>query len=322
MILPSSGGAPRFAYGETRTIHRLRVDPGPTGLGDPEAPHLAVVIDVETTGLDRQRDRIIELALRQFRYDDEGRITNIGRSFTWLQDPGRPLTEEIMKLTGLNDDMLSGQSIDKGLAARILRRVDLVVAHNASFDRPRVEDEVPEAAGAPWGCSCAEIGWRDFGFDGRSLGYLLTQAGYYNAAHRAADDVDSTIALLAHEVVSGRTALLDLIERSSKATWIVRAKGAAFDSKELLKQRGYRWDVDLKVWFVEVPDREKEERWLLTNIYAPSANAQALGPEWIRISARNRWNPGTQAKGTIDYPKVDDLAFKPAAGTALLGSSP
>ena len=298
MLAVPAAGRPPMAGKESRRIYRLDVREGPTGVGDPGAPNIAVVVDVETTGLDRTRDVIIELAMRQFRYDDAGRITSIGRPFCWLQDPGRPLTEEIMQITGLNDDMVKGQSIDKELAARILRRSTLVVAHNASFDRPRVEDEIPDAAGVAWGCSCNEIDWRGFGFDGRSLGYLLAQIGYYNGAHRASADVDSTIALLAHEVTPGRTAMAALVERSSKETWIVRAKGAAFETKDHLKQRSYRWDMDLKVWWKEVDDRAGEEIWLAANVYAPSAGAMALGPEWVRITNVHRWNPATQRKNT------------------------
>lgn len=280
---------PRFAGTEVRKLYRLDLKEGPTGVGDPDAPNIAVVIDVETTGLDQKRDVIIELAMRQFRYDAEGRVTNIGRSFTWLQDPGRPLTQEIMKLTGLDDDMLKGQSIDEDMATRILRRADLVVAHNAGFDRPRVEARIPNAAGLAWGCSCHEIGWRDLGFDGRSLGYLLSQAGYYNGAHRAAADVDSTIALLAHEVAPGQSAMAELVARSSRDSWMVRAEGAAFECKDDLKARAYRWDPEDKVWFREVADRDEEEAWLMINVYSPGARPTSVAPVWRQLSARERW---------------------------------
>lgn len=285
----SAAVRPRFAGSGSRQLYQLELTEGPTGLGDPDAPNIAVVVDVETTGLDRKRDVIIELAMRQFRYDAAGRVTNIGRSLSWLQDPSRPLTEEIMKLTGLDDDMLKGQSIDKEVAARILRRADLVVAHNASFDRPRVEDEIPEAAGRAWGCSCVEIGWRDFGFDGRSLGYLLSQAGYFNGAHRAAADVDSTIALLAHEAAPGRSAMAELVTRSAQDSWTVRAVGTAYERKDDLKARGYRWDSDDRIWCREIADRYEEEAWLMLNVYSPWARPTSAAPEWRRISARERW---------------------------------
>lgn len=291
MVAPvggSTGDWLRRADDEVRVLHRLRVQQGETGLGDPLARNVGVVVDVETTGLSATEDVIIELAMRRFRWDDAGRITTVGQRWCWLEDPERPLPEEIIKLTGLDDAMLRNEEIDDLSAGSILRSATLCIAHNASFDRPRVEDRL-DLEGLPWACSCAEIPWRDFGYDGRSLGYLLCQAGFYNGAHRASDDVDSTIALLAQELTPGRTALSALVERSFADSWIVRAVGAAFEMKDGLKARGYRWDGDRKVWWIEVADRALEEWWLAANVYVASSNPKALGPEWIRISNRERW---------------------------------
>lgn len=277
----------RDGGGAVRLLHPLHVAEGPTGLGDPGAPDEAVVVDVETTGLGAD-DPIIELAMRRFRWDDAGRITAIGRRFCWLEDPGRPLTEEIVRLTGLDDAMLAGGRIDERIARRIMLDARICIAHNARFDAPRVERRLG-LEGLAWACSCSEIPWRELGFDGRSLGHLLYQAGFYNGAHRASDDVDSTIALLALEVSTGRTALAELIDRSFTGTWIVRAVGAAFELKDRLKARGYRWDPDRKCWWIEVVNRQPEDRWLAANVYAAGASPKEAGPEWVPVTNRERW---------------------------------
>ena len=185
--------------------------------------------------------------------------------------------------------MLLGKEIDRSSAARLINSADLVIAHNASFDRPRVDREIAGVEGQRWACSCHEIDWRRFGFDGRTLGYLLAQAGLFNGSHRAADDVDSLIALLAHEVAPGRTALAELVDRSFQESWVVRAVGAAFNRKDDLKARGYRWDPAGEVWWKEVIERQPEEWWLAANIYTPSANPRRLGAEWDSITNRQRW---------------------------------
>ncbi|WP_234703268.1 exonuclease domain-containing protein [Sphingobium chlorophenolicum] len=71
---------------------------------------IGVVIDVETTGLDRDTDRIIELAVQRFRFDDRGRIVQVGLPRVWREDPGIPIDPKITKLTGLAVDDIAGQA--------------------------------------------------------------------------------------------------------------------------------------------------------------------------------------------------------------------
>lgn len=237
-----------------RRLRRVRVIKGPTGFGAPKAPGIRAVVDVETTGLDPEKDAIVELAIRRFRYDGDGRITRIDRCFSWLEDPGIALPPEIVRLTGLTDEAVAGRRIDDDEAARVLGSAGLVIAHNAGFDRPFVERRLPGAAGLPWACTRAEAPWRKNGFEGWKLGDLLAQAGLFNDAHRAAGDVDSVVALLGHGLPSGRTVLAELTERSFADGWIVRASGAAFERKDELKARGCLWDGTGRVWWRKVSD--------------------------------------------------------------------
>jgi DNA polymerase III subunit epsilon len=54
----------------------------------------------------------------------------------WREDPGIPLDPKITKLTGLTSSDLAGQAIDEAAAVEILSSADIIVAHNAAFDRP------------------------------------------------------------------------------------------------------------------------------------------------------------------------------------------
>ena len=115
-----------------------------------------------------------------------------------------------------------------------------------------------------------QVDWRARGFDGRVLGYLLLQRGFYHCGRRASADVNALIEMLRHEDGARRTALAEMIETGAKPTWIVRARGAHFDLKDELRARGYRWDAapDRKVWWREVADDEliKEQFWLAANV--------------------------------------------------------
>lgn len=278
--------------GTHRVLRKLDVAEGRTGVpyhgGD---TFIAVVLDVETTGLDATKDVVIELAVRRFRYDKAGRILKIDASRSWFEDPGRPLDAEVTRLTGLTDAGLVGQRIDEAEAARLLCTGHLVIAHNAAFDRRFVERRLPAAAGLPWACSMCEIDWAAAGFEGRSLGWLGVQAGWFHDAHRASGDVDAVIALLSHVLPNGRTALAELVERSAMPSMRVAAFGADFGVKDELRSRGYRWDPDAKVWWKEVlaSDLCDEQAWLERTVYGSRCRAKASGPHITELSARERY---------------------------------
>ena len=277
---------------DLRLLRRLDIREGETGVGGRVDTVIGAVVDVETTGIGDD-DVIIELALRRFRADPDGFIVKIDRPYSWLEDPGRNLPEDIVRLTGLTDAAVAGQVIDDDAAARLLRSADFVCAHNAAFDRGHVERRLPAATGLNWACSCYDIDWRASGFDGRSLGWLLAQVGFFHGAHRAGDDVDAVIALLQTKLPAGWTALAEMLERARAPSWRFRAIGAAFELKEKLRLRGYRWDGTAKSWWREVPDtqRVEEEWWLAGHVYSFEARPKALGPIIQRITWRERYAP-------------------------------
>lgn len=59
-----------------------------------------IVVDIETTGLNPEKDEIIEIAA--VRYSDNRKVD----SFNCLVKPSRPVTEEIIALTGIDNVML------------------------------------------------------------------------------------------------------------------------------------------------------------------------------------------------------------------------
>jgi len=88
-------------------------------------------VDIETTGVDPERDAIIEVAAVVARGPE------VLDRFSLLVDPGRSVPLEITKLTGISDDMVKGAPSPEAAALRLAEFVDGrdVVAHNAAFDR-------------------------------------------------------------------------------------------------------------------------------------------------------------------------------------------
>lgn len=276
---------------DVRVLNRVELHVGETGFGDPDLPtRVAAVVDVETTGLDVEADDIIELAVRRFRYDADGVIVEIGRSWCWREDPGVPLSEDVVRITGITDQDLVGRRIDTRVATEIIGSADLVIAHNAAFDRPMMERRLTSLPAMQWACSCVEIDWVAAGFEGRSLGWLCAQAGWFYDAHRAEGDVDALIQLLRHERTDGRPLLWELDGSSSSDSWLVEAVGSAYSTKDALRLRGYRWNPRSQVWWREVFDRQllEEEAWLAREVYGSGKGSRGGGPRMTRRTAFER----------------------------------
>ena len=281
-----------FLQSDVRQLRRVNLQVGETGFGDPDVPlRTAAVVDVETTGLDPATEKVIELAVRRFRYDPGGHIVEIGRSWCWREDPGMALPEDIVRITGITDQDLIGRRIDDRIAIDVISSADVVIAHNAAFDRPMIERRLTGLPTMQWACSCHEIDWSAAGFEGRSLVWLCAQAGWFYEAHRAEGDVDALIQLLRHERTDGRPLLYELDGSSSRDSFLVEAVGSAFHTKDALRMRGYRWEAKQQVWWREVFDRDlvNEEAWLANEIYAVGKGARTMGPRITRRDAYSRY---------------------------------
>ncbi|WP_294293767.1 3'-5' exonuclease [uncultured Sphingomonas sp.] len=289
--LATAGRTEAVGDEEARVLHRLDVREGLTGDGDDSDTSIGVAVDVETTSTVVHFGAIIELAIRPFRFDADGVITDIGPIYSWTEDPGHPLTPETTAITGLTDEDVAGARIDEVEATRLLRSASCVVAHHAAFDRPYVERRLQGARGLDWACSFSQVDWCSRGFDGRSLGYLLQQAGYFFRPHRATADVDALVQLLRHRADDGTTVLVELVGRMRAPSWAVYADGAAFDAKDALKARGYRWDPDRRTWWTEIADdaRTAEEFWLARNVYAAGRSARVMAPRFEMVTAADRF---------------------------------
>ena len=89
-----------------------------------------VALDIETTGLDPTRDRIIEVGAVQFSESGEE------AEFSSLVNPGRRLSPFIERLTGItNDDVTAAPPLER-IAADLRRFVHgrTIVGHNIEFD--------------------------------------------------------------------------------------------------------------------------------------------------------------------------------------------
>jgi DNA polymerase-3 subunit epsilon len=261
----------------------------------PDSPDVrrVLVLDTETTGLSHQTDKIIELAMLLVQVDaSTGLPFGPVELFEGFEDPGMPIPDIAKEITGISDDMVQGQQLDDTLVEAMVARADVVVAHNAGFDRPFVEARFPGFAGKAWACSFADIDWKAAGAGSSKLSALAQDHGWFYDAHRAQVDCHALLQVLAKPVPkSSSTGLAQLIAAASKPSFKLRATGSPFESKDLLKSRGYRWDADAKVWFCTLPDAQRldeELQWLKAEVYGrrnAQVDIEALDAQ-VRHSAR------------------------------------
>ena len=226
------------------------------------------IVDTETTGTDVIHDEIIDIAVVVIEVDEAGEIVGIASAGQALRDPGVPIPAHIARLTGITDDDVRGKSIDLDRLEALLASVRVRIAHSAAFDIGFVENLMPGLAGEAWACSMRDFDWPAAGFDGAKLGYLLTQIGRFNTAHRAMADVITLLHLLVHRLPDGGTVLGALLDNAERPTVRLEAIGAPFDRRAQLKARGYRWDACNRVWWTEIAEDEcaEEERWFRQDI--------------------------------------------------------
>ena len=260
------------AHDDYRVLRRLKPRPVDPAYRPGPGESIAVVIDVETTGLDHRRDEVIELGMVAFVHDAEGRIGPVVGVLGMLHEPRGEITPEIARLTGITAETVAGQAIDMGAVRDLLEPAELVIAHNAMFDRAFCERLDEGFRHRAWACSVAEVPWRDIGFEGAKLGYLVNGCGLFHHGHRAVDDCHALLEVLAHDA-GGGTAFVHLLRSSARTRVRVWAEWAPFDMKDVLKARGYRWsgggDGQPKAWWKEVDEEDlaAELRFLEREVY-------------------------------------------------------
>lgn len=153
-----------------------------------------VCIDLETTGLDPKRDKIIEIGAVRV---EKGEITG---DWETLINPGQPLSERIVELTGIHDeDLAEAGTIGELLPeALVFLREDVLLGHGILFDfsflkKAAVNERLPFERTGIDTLRIARKYLKDL--ESRSLGPLCKHYGIPHRAHRALGDARATVAL-------------------------------------------------------------------------------------------------------------------------------
>jgi len=228
-------------------------------------------LDVESTGLNVDKDEVIELGMIPFGFSRDGLIGRIDAPFHAYHQPTNPIPEKISKINGISNEMVAGARIPVADVEAMVKASHLIVAHNAEYDRKMVERITGTFEKVCWGCSMIQVPWGDFDITGRKLEYVLAGLGRFYKAHNAVNDCQAGVFALQATLPSGKTALAHVLEAGRVPGYHVWALNAPYDAKDALKARGYFWnpgeDGRAKAWHKEVLDDDAEQEWLARNVY-------------------------------------------------------
>ena len=219
-------------------------------------------LDLETTGLDIDIDRIIEvgLVLWDTEMADGGAPVRLWSEF--IDEPNRPALGD--HLTHITDEILATWGYNPEEKFQItpmmlgfFEKADYIVAHNGTkFDKPmfieflkRHNHELPEK---PWIDTLTDIEYPE-GVRSLNMLYLGAFHGFVNPfPHRAVTDV------LAMFKIMSRYDLDRIIEVAASPTRVVQAL-VDFDHKQLAKDNYFNWNTESKIWFKEIKEIHIED---------------------------------------------------------------
>lgn len=153
-----------------------------------------VCIDLETTGLDPKRDKIIEMGAVRV---DNNQITAQWESFV---NPGRKLEERIVELTGIRDEQLVDAPKIEQILPEFLDFISdrVLLGHSVLFDFSFLKKAAvnERMSFERQGIDTLKIARKYLqNLESRSLEHLCKYYGIPHSAHRALEDAKATVVL-------------------------------------------------------------------------------------------------------------------------------
>lgn len=261
------------------------------------------ILDVETTGTDYKKDKIIELAFLLFDYDKKNnKVIRITDEYNELLDPKEPISKKITKITGITDEDVKDKEIDWNEVNNKLKNVDICICHNAKFDRSFFEKYSNILTGKIWLCSWSQIAWfDDYDFPVSKQEVLAYYHGFYYEGHRALTDCKALLNLLLKKAPDDENlTYLELLYRNyKKIDFMVIAQKTTYDKKPFFNENEFSWEPDLKLWYKNLPDQD-ESIELLQKLIEEVYSDKRASAEVIEVSPDKKFMPMEKLLKTID----------------------
>ena len=213
-------------------------------------PEMLLIIDTETTGLDPKRGQCLEVGAILFHAPQRAVLAQHSFLLPVETNAAESINRIPAEVTRLDQPWRQGLDYFQAL----LDAADLLVAHNAGFDRQWFgKDQLP-AVSKPWLCTMEDIAWpvdRQL----RSRPSVRDLALAYGvpvwAAHRALTDC-----IYLAEVFARCKDLETLLLHGLEPRRLMRAQ-VSYAQRHLAKEAGFRWNDPIQgAWTRRLSDRE------------------------------------------------------------------
>jgi DNA polymerase III alpha subunit (gram-positive type) len=207
--------------------------------------------DLETTGLDKVNDRMIEVGLVLYSTGQQKVLESTG----FLVQSDKPILPEITEITGITQAAVDrfGYSPESALEYFLdfAEQADAVIGHNViRFDKPvtdntakRLDMVLPEKL---WIDTMTDIP----GVTGEQLITMCAKHGFVNPnQHSAEDDAKSVLKLISGYDIE------KIVERAKSPMVVIlshQGRGNNADAKKFK----FRWNPEMKLWWKAVKEMD------------------------------------------------------------------
>ena len=203
------------------------------------------ICDTETTGV-AENDVAIEVAVIVYSVEHAAPV----RQFSSLMRAASNPAERVNHIpSALLADAPEAGTVWAGVS-RMVAKCDAILAHNADFDRRFVP---PDIASKPWICTMNDLAWPMCDKPTNLAAVALAHGLGIASAHRAMTDCDTIARLLSR--VAETQPLAPFLARGLRPKSRYQAL-VSFDTNQLAKDAGFRWDAAAKMWTRTMADED------------------------------------------------------------------
>lgn len=207
-----------------------QVSPAPAA-----GPGCLLILDTETTGLDPQQHQCIELGAILYDVAHRAVLSQISCLFPCTDNPARAVNGIDPLVSRLPQPWRPALQC----FAAMLDAADVVVAHNAAFDRQWFGRDPLPAIDKPWLCSMEDVRWpadRQLRANPSVRDLALAYGVPVWAAHRALTDC-----IYLAQVFSRCSDLEALLQAALEPRRLYRAR-LSYEERHRAREAGFRWN--------------------------------------------------------------------------------